>query len=101
MNYDYRCDVCGGVTAAQRAVADRDDSPVCCGRPGRRLIASPRINTGRWCYDDFPTGTSVKDRVAEARKADATYEKSWGDHVPTAQTVKQPSLMEVARGMGW
>lgn len=101
MIYDYKCDVCKTVVSENRTVDARDDAPACCGVARRRLIALPRINSNRWCYDDFPTGTSVKDRVEEAKAADKSYEKSWGDHVPSAPPKPPPSLMEVAQEMGW
>ena len=41
--YPYLCDQCGKPEDAVRAIAERDDAPLCCALPMRRLVVAPAL----------------------------------------------------------
>lgn len=61
--YEYDCD-CGRQAEAFRAVADRRDSPLCCGKSMRLLISAPIVHGDLPGYQSPVTGKWIEGRTA-------------------------------------
>ena len=84
MIYEYRCQTCGEITDAFRAVANRDDPLPCgvCGNETRKIISIPRAHSDMEPYYDDNLESYVKSRkhrrkLMKDKGVSELYGKGW------------------------
>ena len=59
--YPYLCD-CGKAVDEFRSMAERDNAPLCCGKPMARQIVSPQVMPDIQPYQSMVDGTLITSR---------------------------------------
>lgn len=66
--YTFKCSKCGTKTAEMRKIAERDNTPACCGEQTARLIEAPMVSAMAWtshkgfiAHNNDGSGTFIAD----------------------------------------